>query len=411
MSERTQVGRRAVAIAGGRVVTPGGVVPGGSVVVRGSQIAAVRSGPTASADERIDASGRLVLPGLVDLHGDDVETHLEPRTGAGVEPAVALVVSDRLNLAAGVTTKLNAVAFEESPSDNRSVRRANELLDAIDRSGRLLADHRVHARCAVTDPAAVDAVVDVIDHPAVDLVSLMRHVPGSGQFADQDAFEREYVADGDWSAAEARRLAGDRRAVDPRTLDDHVDRVVDRARAAGVPVASHDDEDADTVERLSERGVRISEYPTTLPAARRASDLGLVVAMGAPNLVRGGSLWGNLGAREAIESGVVDVLCSDYHPPSLLEAVFADTGEPLPEKVARVTAAPAAAAGLDDRGRLEPGRRADVVVVEPGPPPVVERAFVAGVEVYRAGSPGAGRGGTGRPDPVEVRDPDERPAG
>lgn len=409
MSERAQVGRRAVAIAGGQVVTPGDVLPGGSVVVRGSEIAAVRSGPSAVTDERIDAGGRLVLPGLVDLHGDDVETHLEPRTGAGVDPAVALTVCDRLNLAAGVTTKLNAVAFEESPEDNRSLRRANEVLDAIHRSDRLLADHRVHARCEVTDPAAVDAVVDVIDHPAVDLVSLMRHVPGSGQFADQAAFDREYVADGDWTTAEARRLAGDRQSVDRRTLEDHVDRIVDRARAAGVPVASHDDDDADTVEQLSERGVSISEYPTTLPAARRASDMGLAVAMGAPNLVRGGSLWGNLGAREAIESGVVDVLCSDYHPPSLLEAVFADTGEPLPETVARVTAAPAAAAGLDDRGRLELGRRADIVVVDPGPPPVVERAFVAGVEVYRAGCPGATRGGTR--DPVEIRDPDERSAG
>ncbi len=400
MREQAQVGHRTAAITGGRVVTPNGAVPRGTVVIRGNDIEEIRTGASPDVDERVDASGRLVLPGLVDLHGDDVESHVEPRPGAEVDPDVALAVCDRQNLAAGVTTKLNAIAYEESPSDSRSIGRANALLEAVHRGDRLLADHRVHARCELSDAATVDAVVDVLDHPAVDLVSLMRHVPGAGQFEDQDSFEREYVADGHWTANEAREIAGDRRAVDQDTLAARIDRVVGRARAAGVPVASHDDEDAESVERLSERGVRISEYPTTLPAARRANELGLVVAMGAPNLVRGGSLWGNLDAHEAIESGVVDVLCSDYHPPSLLNAVFAETGEPLPRRVARVTAAPAAAAGLDDRGRLESGRRADVVVVDPGPPPVVERAFVAGVEVYRTRARAT--------EPTELRDPDGR---
>lgn len=398
MREQARVDHRTAAITGGRVVTPERVVPRGTVVIRGNEIEEIRTESNPAADDLVDASGRLVLPGLVDLHGDDVESHLEPRPGAEVEPDVALTVCDRQNLAAGVTTKLNAIAYEESPSDSRSISRANALLEAVDSGGRLLADHRVHARCEVSDAASVDAVVDVLDHPAVGLVSLMRHVPGSGQFEDQGSFNREYVADGHWTASEARELAGDRRAVDRDTIAARVDRVVSRARAAGVPVASHDDEDAAAVERLSDRGVRISEYPTTLPAARRANQLGLVVAMGAPNLVRGGSLWGNLDAHEAIESGAVDVLCSDYHPPSLLNAAFAETGETLPRKVARVTAAPAAAVGLEDRGRLEAGRRADVVVVDPGPPPVVERAFVAGVEVYRASARAT--------EPTELRDPD-----
>jgi alpha-D-ribose 1-methylphosphonate 5-triphosphate diphosphatase len=108
--------------------------------------------------------------------------------------------------------------------------------------------------------------------------------------------------------------------------------------------------------------------------------------MGGPNLVRGASLWGNLSAAEAIELNLVDVLCSDYHPASLLHAIFVETGEPLPVRVARVTSAPAAAVGLEDRGRLETGARADVIVVDPGNPPTIRRAFVGGEEVYREGN-------------------------
>ncbi|WP_235271305.1 amidohydrolase family protein [Halorubrum saccharovorum] len=105
--------------------------------------------------------------------------------------------------------------------------------------------------------------------------------------------------------------------------------------------------------------------------------------MGAPNLVRGGSLWDNLGARDAIDDGLVDVLCADYHPPSLLAAPFVDTGEPLSTRVNRVTRNPAEAAGLDDRGRIEPGARADLIVVDPNGTPTVDRAFVAGTEAIR----------------------------
>jgi len=105
--------------------------------------------------------------------------------------------------------------------------------------------------------------------------------------------------------------------------------------------------------------------------------------MGAPNLVRGGSLWDNLSARDAIEAGVLDALCSDYHPASLLAAPFVDTGESLSTRVNRVTRNPADIAGLHDRGRIEIGARADLVVVDPTPTPTVERAFVAGSEVIR----------------------------
>ncbi|WP_129114681.1 alpha-D-ribose 1-methylphosphonate 5-triphosphate diphosphatase [Halegenticoccus tardaugens] len=367
-----------------RIVAPEAVVEG-HVLIEGERIAAVAEGsPPASVRSRLDADGKFLLPGLVDLHGDDVESHLYPRSGARVGTPMALAAADRANVAAGVTTKFHAVAFEDSPEKDRSTDLATELVDAIASTGSLLGDHFVHARCELTERESVVAVERILERRAADLVSLMCHVPGKGQFRDRDRFLRWYVDHAGLSREAAAEILDERAALSDGALSDRIARIVAAAREAGVAVASHDDETPVEVERLDGRGVGISEYPVTIEAARRAHELGLTTAMGAPNLVRGGSNWGNLSTAEAIAEGVVDALCADYHPPSLLAAPFVETGEPLPTRVARVTKNPAQAVGLTDRGQIEPGARADLVVVDPEPTPVVERAVVAGREVYRA---------------------------
>jgi alpha-D-ribose 1-methylphosphonate 5-triphosphate diphosphatase len=371
-----------VALTNGRVVTPDAVREGG-VRVEGDRIAGVGDVDTASADRTIDVGGRYVLPGLVDLHGDDIESHLFPRSGARMETKMALVAADRANLAAGVTTKFHAVSFELDEEKDRSPELGRELATRMERVS-LVADHRLHARCEVTQSDCVEAVLDVVAGGHADLVSVMSHIPGKGQFRDVEAFLEYYRESTDHSVEKARERIERRGDLSMETLRERVDRVVAAARDAGAVTASHDDEDPAEAERLADAGVDISEYPITLETARRARDVGMTVAMGAPNLVRGESQWGNLETREAIDAGVVDALVADYHPMSLLASVFVDTGEPLPERVARVTATPAAAAGLADRGRLEPGARADVVVVDREPTPTVTRGLVAGEPVYRA---------------------------
>ena len=368
-------------VRNGTVVTPSGVVPNGRVVVAGDRIVAVDgSRTTAGASTRIDADGRYVLPGLVDLHGDDVESHLFPRENARIDVERALTTCDRANLAAGVTTKFHAVAFEDEAAGDRSIECAREVVDGIvGRDGPI--DARVHARCELTDPGSVAAVVAAAEEGLPDVVSVMVHAPGTGQFDDADAFARRYSDGGEVDPATERELQR-RRGVRSGVLAERFEEVARAAESAGAMVASHDDATPGDVEAARDCGASVCEYPVSMDAARRANDLGLTTTMGAPNLVRGGSLWGNLDARRAIGRGVVDALCSDYHPPSLLAAAFVDTGEPLPARVARVSAAPAAAAGLDDRGRLEPGARADLLVVDPDPVPTVERAIVAGQEVY-----------------------------
>ncbi|SDY63927.1 alpha-D-ribose 1-methylphosphonate 5-triphosphate diphosphatase [Halopenitus persicus] len=374
-----------LAITNGQIVTPNGVIEG-DVTAVDNRIAAITTNQTGQtdADTVVDADGRYILPGLIDLHGDDIEDHVFPRSGARTADSLALDAADRANVAAGVTTKCHAVSFQDAPEDDRSTDLARDIVDMVAANDDLLADHRIHARCELTDPGCVEAVCEIIDRDIVVMASLMAHVPGQGQFASVESFKQWYMDDAGFDEGEVDEIIETRQKITDDVFDDRIERVTAAATAAGLTVASHDDENPEEVSHRAEKGVSLSEYPVTLDAANRAAEEGMTTAMGAPNLVRGGSQWGNLSTADAIDAGVVDILCADYHPPSLLAAPFVDTGEPLHERVARVTANPAAAIGLDDRGRLEPGARADLLVVDPDPMPTVERAVVAGEDVFCA---------------------------
>ena len=386
MSGQRAVNESTIVVENARLVTPEAVVEG-ALRIEGDRITDIGD-VERRADETVDARGRLVLPGLIDLHGDDIESHLHPRSGARMDTHMALAAADRANLAAGITTKFHAISFEVDPEENRSPELGAEITDAVERADDLMADHRIHARCEVTQERCVEAVEELIAAGDADLVSVMSHIPGKGQFRDEEAFLDYYRNSQKHTIEEAQELIKERGDLELATIRDRVHRVVETAHDHGIPTASHDDEEATEVERLSDIGVDISEYPITLETAKRAHELGMTVTMGAPNLVRGGSQWGNLRTADAIDAGVVDALVADYHPTSLLAAPFVDTGDPLPERVARVTKQPADAVGLTDRGRITEGTRADLVVIDENPTPTVTQALVAGTPVYRAeGSP------------------------
>ena len=382
MTAPTQTADTSVAVVGGRVVTPDRVFDGG-VRIEGDRIVEVGAVDD-DADTVVEADGRFVIPGLVDLHGDDIEGHLHPRSGARMTVPMALTSADRANISAGITTKFHAISFEEDEDADRSPELATTLTDAITAADDVLADHRLHARCEVSQQRSVDAVLEVVETGDADLVSVMSHVPGMGQFQDIAAFKEYYENADGHTAEEAEEMIEKRTDISSATLRERVDQVVGAAHEAGAVTASHDDEDPEEIKRLADSGVDITEYPITLETAERAAAVGMTTAMGAPNLVRGESQWGNLSTADAIEAGVVDALVADYHPPSLLAAAFVDTGEPLPERVNRISANPAEAVGLDDRGRIDIGARADLLVVDREPTPTVARALVAGQPVYRA---------------------------
>lgn len=375
MSDDTHV----TAIAGGTILTPTDRIEEGIVRIRDGDIVSVDRSDRIPADA-IDASGTYVLPGFVDLHGDDVERELAPRPEARVPPSVALRRADVAAVSAGITTKLHALSFEDVPGDVRSVTLADEVTEAVRAfggGGDALADHRLHLRCEIADEEGLEAALEQLERDAT-LVSLVEHTPGEAQ---NDAVEGDhrYRTDG---ASEVLDPLSARGGVADEERRRRARRVVASARHAGVAVASHDDPDPTSVARASDLGATVCEFPLTLAAARAGRRRNMTVVVGAANVARGRSLYGNLDGRQALDDGVVDVLCSDFRPRSLLESLFVDVGS-LPERVARVTAAPAAAIGLDDRGRLEPGARADVICVDPEGVPTVSRALVAGRQVYR----------------------------
>ncbi len=370
-------------ISGGTVVTPTSEIENGTIVFSDGKIVSVEAESHDSPD--IDATGKYVLPGLVDLHGDDIERHLFPRAGERVNTTVALDRCDIANASAGVTTKYHAIAFEDVPDDNRSIELAS--------LGRAYPGFQLRNRrqsitdsiCGVNSPTKRLSTRLARNPIRGDLVSLVSHIPGTGQFAGENTLTQRYNLPDGVSESSLQTLETRRNGVSETEVISRAREITELASNRNIPVASHDDETVSSVDNAAAIGVDISEYPLSHRVAQRATELNLAVAMGAPNVVRGGSLWDGPDASQAIKDGVVDILCSDFRPQSLLSSVFIENGDPLKDRVLRVSTAPAAAAGLYDRGRLECGARADLIIVDPDPVPSIARTYVAGDEVYRSG--------------------------
>ncbi|WP_166172592.1 alpha-D-ribose 1-methylphosphonate 5-triphosphate diphosphatase [Rubrobacter tropicus] len=357
------MGREVRAINDARVVTPDGILEGASIVLEDGRI----SGITARAErsgEAIDAAGRYVLPGMVDLHCDAIEKQLAPRPGVEVPEELAFMEMDRLFAGCGVTTGFHGVSIMAGRS--RGVERGRRLCALVSRlAGEGLVRHELHLRCELPQEESVRAVEEVLGRGFARLVSVMDHTPGQGQFRDLEWFRRYWSGDGADEAQISAALAEAERSEYTIALD-RVGRIASAAKKHGATLASHDDDTVERVEVLAGHGVDISEFPVNAASARRARELGHAVCMGAPNALRGVSSGGNLSALEAVEAGLVDALVSDYHPPSMLQAAFKLAREdvlPLPESVALVTGGPARAAGLSDRGGIARGAKADLIIV------------------------------------------------
>lgn len=356
----------------------GAEVVHGSVVVREGRIADIQPGRSAIGE---DLSGDYLMPGLVELHTDHLEGHYAPRPGVRWNMIGAVQAHDGQVATSGITTVFDCLRMgsdEDGGFDPGEMRALGDAIETAQREGRLRAEHRLHLRCEVSSPDVLAAFSHFEDDPAVSLVSLMDHAPGQRQFTSLDQYILYYktkrgLTDAEFEAFIQRRLAQSARYSAPHRLA-----ITEHCRATGIAMASHDDATLAHVEEAIGDGVAVSEFPTTLEAAEAAHRSGLSVLMGAPNIVRGGSHSGNVAASTLAQAGCLDVLSSDYVPSSLLQAVFtlARTVEriELPEAVALVTSTPAATVGLTDRGRIEPGLRADLVRVRDGGDVPVVRA-------------------------------------
>ncbi|KRA55884.1 alpha-D-ribose 1-methylphosphonate 5-triphosphate diphosphatase [Devosia sp. Root635] len=328
----------------------------------------------------VDLDGDYLIPGLVELHTDHLETHYAPRPKVRWNPVAAVQAHDAQIAASGITTVLDAIRIGLDEDTDVSAAEMRVMAGAIRAgmdAGRLRAEHYIHLRCEVSAPDCLDSFLAIKDDKLVRLASLMDHAPGQRQFASLDAYKVYYQGKTKMSDAELDAFTARRNAQSLAHSGKHRRQISQMCHDQGIVLASHDDATRAHVEEAVDLGLHIAEFPTTLEAARASRQAGLSILMGGPNVVRGGSHSGNVSARALAEADLLDILSSDYIPFSMLQSAFslADNVEAisLSKAIQLVTKRPAEAAGFHDRGEIAVGKRADFVHlrVEDGIPVVL----------------------------------------
>ncbi|HEY0181986.1 MAG TPA: alpha-D-ribose 1-methylphosphonate 5-triphosphate diphosphatase [Rhodopila sp.] len=358
----------------------------GTIVLHGQVIADIQAGRSQAA-RAIDVGGDTIIPGVVDVHTDNLERQVQPRALARWPSRSAMIAHDAQCAAAGVTTVLDALCLGDLGFDKERIRTFQDGvidLDALTEARLLKADHFLHLRCEVPAADMLALLDPVAEHPLVRMISLMDHSPGVGQYADMD-FYRKLRRQGGLDEATVERRIQEMQEQRARLRDPNRRALLDRVRGSTIALASHDDRTEEEIAENAADGIRISEFPVTMEAATAAKRAGMRVIAGAPNIVRGGSHSGNVNAVDLLRAGAVDAFASDYVPPSLIEAAFQcarEEGLSLSAAIAMISDHPARMSGLPDRGRLETGMRADIVRVRlHGTLPIVRQVWCAGERV------------------------------
>ncbi|RXJ70313.1 alpha-D-ribose 1-methylphosphonate 5-triphosphate diphosphatase [Halarcobacter ebronensis] len=331
----------------------------------------------------VDLGDKKIVPGIVDLHSDAIEKEIEPRPNATFPVELAISELDKKLSMAGVTTMFHAIGFEENPKKRRSIELAIHQIEEIFHANEkhLGLDNFVHARFELSSSEAVEPIKEVINKGMVKLVSLMDHSPGQGQFKNLETFKAFYgkhygLDDEDIKAVIDKKM---------NKNEEKINELISFVNAKGITLLSHDDDCMQKLDGLLKLGVKISEFPLSLEVAKYAVDKGIATGMGAPNIVRGGSQSGNIAAIDLVKEGVCKYLCSDYHPTSMLQAVYRmkkDANLDIAKGFSMITSTPAKYANLDDRGELKEGKRADIIVIDDTNIPKVILTIKDGESIY-----------------------------
>lgn len=370
-----------------RIVTESEVFTG-SLHAMGGRIVALAKGPS-NVPGAVDCAGDYVIPGLVELHTDNLEKHFTPRPGVRWHSRSACLSHDAQMAAAGITTVYDAVSLGDMIEG--SARQANleamiHTLGEVADEGWFRAEHRLHLRCEVSSPNILDSFNGFVTDKRVGIVSLMDHTPGQRQFVHEDKYREYYMGKYGFNAEQMEAFTAKQQAASAQYSDPHRRAIAAACQGRELILATHDDATIDHVEEAAGLGIHFSEFPTTVEAAKESHQRGMKVLMGAPNLVRGGSHSGNVSALELAQKECLDVLSSDYVPSSLIHAAFmlhhGELDWDLPAALALVAKNPADVAGLTDRGSIDVGKRADLVrVADTGDMPVVRAVWRQGVRV------------------------------
>ena len=340
----------------------------GSLSVQHGLIADVSATSAAVAGE--DWQGDYLLPGMVELHTDNLEKHLMPRPKVNWPVLPAILAHDAQIAAAGITTVLDAISVGDIDVDSvrmQTLHSCSQGLHDAKAAALLRVDHFLHMRLELAEPELFSMFAPFLHDDRVKLVSLMDHTPGQRQWTDLTHYRVYVTGKRGWSEQKVDAMLVQLLERQQRYVAENRNKMIDccRQRVHPIPLAAHDDTTIAHVMEGVADGVTISEFPTTMDAARAARQHGLSIIMGAPNRVRGGSHSGNVSASDLAQADLLDILSSDYVPASLLHAAFLlqEDGFSLPKAIATVSRNPARIIAMPDRGEIAPTLRADFLRV------------------------------------------------
>ncbi|MFO6422631.1 alpha-D-ribose 1-methylphosphonate 5-triphosphate diphosphatase [Motilimonas sp. KMU-193] len=349
----------------------------GSVEISDGVIRTLSDQPS-HAPSAIDGQGGYLLPGLVELHTDNLEKFFTPRPKVNWPGESAMASHDALMIASGITTVLDAVAIGYINDQGTRLANLDRMLTTIVNSqhaGHNRAEHKLHLRCELPNADTFDMFTTLVDKfhgedSSIAMVSLMDHTPGQRQFVDSDKYRTYYMGKYGLNDQEMAAFEAEQTQAALRWSDSNRRAIAEQARARHLTLASHDDATVAHAQESAELGCQVAEFPTTVAAASASHQLGLKVMMGAPNIIRGGSHSGNVAASTLADAGVLDLLSSDYYPASLLDAAYQvalsnSNQYTLSQAINMVSLTPAQVIGLNDRGEIAEGKRADLVLAMP----------------------------------------------
>ena len=380
-----------IAVKNGKIVTPDKIIEGKILLLDHDRIFGFTDSLDGVNIERlVNAYGRYVMPGIIDVHSDKIEQYIKPRPTSQVDFEFALKVCERDLLGAGITTMYHSLSLFQDEIFGKCLLRSK---DDVQKIADLIANihmrnhlihHRLHLRVEIDNLEAFDIVRDMIAQDKAHLISFMDHTPGQGQYSSlamyHDAIHK-------YNGKEISALGFDgvleHHKNKPTLSFEQLKKLSELAHEKGIAVASHDDDTKEKLALNKALGVDVSEFPITMDAAKFAKSQGFYTVVGAANILRNGSHSGNLSATEAVLENCADIICSDYYPAAILHSIFlmhVKHGVPLPQMINRATLNPAKAMRTDaDYGSIEPGKKADLLIVDIlDGYPVITHVFVDG---------------------------------
>ncbi len=358
-------------IYNGKIVTPDGIIDSGAIMIEDDTIADIQKKSTGVfGQDDMDAKGMWILPGLIDTHSDAIELEIQPRPSSVMPVSSAFYELERKLAGQGITTMYHSLSMYYTENNGNWVRRNKNIEYIIKQIYELtkeksLIRNKIHLRYEMRNKEGYSIVKSLIENKSIDQVSLMDHTPGKGQWHDVAIQKQKIMKQLDLTSEEADKHIEELQQ-DSQIDFDSIQRLAEIASLCGIPLASHDDDSIEKIDLVQSWKAAISEFPITIDIAEEAKKRGIHVVMGAPNLLLGRSHNNNLSALEAIRAGVVDILCSDYYPGSLLQGIFHlyELGYDLPEVVNMATLNPAKALGIaDSLGSIEIGKKADLILI------------------------------------------------